>query len=71
MEKLISFLKIISWAIGPITAIIGILKLYLQINYHGSLSEKMDNIKGIRAIFNPWPFLIVSLICFAFIIAFW
>jgi hypothetical protein len=71
MEKWIFFFKIIAWVIGTLSTLIGVFIVYAGWGYEGSLEETIDKMKGYKKVFRPVPYLVVSLICWAFIIAFW
>lgn len=70
MDSLILFLKIIAWPTGIVSTLIGAFALYSAITYPNSLQEAIDKFQGIKRTFNPLRFFIISIICFAFIIAF-
>jgi len=46
------FLFILSWVLGPLSAVIIVLKIYLEINYRGSVNELLDASRGKRATFT-------------------
>lgn len=71
MEKWILFFKIIALVIGAISTIVGLLTVYMSLIYEKSIQKTIDKLGGYTRVFRPIPFLVVALICWAFIIAFW
>ncbi len=71
MEKWILFFKIFAFVIGTVSTIVGLLVAYMALKYEGSIQQSIDNLSGYTRVFRPIPFLVVALICWAFIIAFW
>lgn len=70
MEKLILFLKIISWIAAPISTFIFGACVYMNIKYPGSIDEMMDRIKGVTRSYPSMPWLIVAIVSWAFLIVF-
>jgi len=71
MENWILFFKIIAWVIGVLSTLIGLFIICAGWGYEGSLEQIIDKMNGYTKVFKPLPFLLTSLICWAFIIAFW
>lgn len=71
MDKLILFLTIIAWVIGTLSTLYSGLLIFWGLTYPGSLEEIIDKTKGYTKVFRPMKFLIIALICWAFIITFW
>ena len=70
MESTLFFLHIIAWVVGVVSTLYALFLTYWAFNYPGSIEETLDNLKGYSKTFNvkrPW---LVSLVCWAFIIAF-
>lgn len=71
MDKLILFLTIIAWVIGTLSTLYSGFLIYFGLKYPGSIEETIHKMSGYTKDFNPTRPLIVALICWAFIIAFW
>ena len=70
MEKLITFLKIIAWAIAIISTIFTFLTIWGTLTYPGSTDEWSDKLNGIRREYPIASWLIIAIISWSFIIAF-
>lgn len=70
MEKLILFLKIIAWCGAVASTILSAFCIYGNFTYPGSVDETLDKLRGIKRSYPVWPWLIIAIICWAFIIAF-
>lgn len=70
MEKLILFLKIIAW-IGAISSTLFTgMCIYGTLTYPGSTEELLDKLNGKKVVYPAGKWLIIAIICWAFIIAF-
>jgi len=61
-EMLILVLKIICWAIVPISFLFVILGVIFKVQYKGSLEEKMDAIHGHRKIYPIFRHLFAAIL---------
>ena len=69
MEKLILFLHIIAWVLGICSTLLLILRIIGALTY-SKTDELIDKLKGQKTTYPIiWP-SIISVICWAFIIAF-
>ena len=70
MESLLIFLHIIAWVFGILSTLYASLLTYWAMTYPGSLEEIADKMKGYTKEFRPFKYFVVSIVCWAFIIAF-
>lgn len=70
MEKFIFFLKIITWIVAPASTIFLAMCIYGNLKYPGSVDELYDKLKGVQRTYPIKKWLILAIVCWAFIIAF-
>lgn len=71
MDKFLLFLKIVAWVLAILSTLIFIVATYLNITYPGSVDELRDKMNGKTRTYKAGGWLIVMIVCWAFIIAFW
>jgi hypothetical protein len=71
MNIILTFLVIVAWVLGPLTLLIGGLHIYWAGQYPGSLEQMIDRLGGYTKVFQPFRWLGMSLLCWAYIIAYY
>jgi len=69
MENIVTFFKIIAWVLGIGSSLLLILRILGALSY-SEIDQLRDQMNGVR---RTWPLTwpaVISLICWAFIIAF-
>ena len=71
MDKMIFFLKILAWIFGVFSLLAIIACIYLNKVYPGSFDELLDKLNGQRREYPTSKWVIIFIICSAFLMAFW
>lgn len=71
MSVLILFAIIVAWIIAILFSFIGGIALFNSLTYEGSKLQMLDHLRGVRRVYKPFRFLIVALIAWAFIFAYY
>lgn len=71
MDKWMHFFTILAWIAAVVSTLLFFLFVYLTTIYSGSIDELRDNLKGVRREYPGGKALIIAIISWAFIIAFW
>lgn len=71
MDKIIFFLKILAWIFGVFSFLATIACAYLNKVYPGSFDEILDKLNGQRREYPTAKWVIIFIVCVAFLIAFW
>lgn len=69
-DKIINFFTIVAWVLGIISTLICGGAIYLNITYEGSEEYWRDKLNGKSRTYKFGPYLIIAILCWAFIIAF-
>jgi hypothetical protein len=71
MDKMIFFLKILTWIFGVASLIFAVLSMYFNSIYPGSIEEIIDRSRGRRTHYPTEKWVLILIICIVFIVAFW
>jgi hypothetical protein len=71
MNILLTFFVIVAWVVGPLTLLLGCLHVNWAAKYPGSLEEALDHVQGMRKVFQPLKWFGISLVCWAYIGAYY
>jgi len=68
MEKMILFSLIVAWPAMIFCALVGAATLQQSLTYEGSIRELQDQLEGKRRTYRPLRFIVIALVCLAWII---
>jgi len=64
-----SFIDILAWLFGSFSTLFFFVNLFCFLSYNSSMTKKLDTLHGKERIFPIRKYLIISVICWAWIIS--